>query len=116
MAGMQRKRWTQAEREMEIAAWRKSGQRVSEYCVERGIGRSTFHKWLTSGRRRPAAARAKISFAEAGPVAAASPPPLASAETRGGVVVDIGGARVRIEAGADRALVHDILHALRGVG
>lgn len=100
-----------------VAAWRASGQTAAEYCTQHGLTLSALQRWSHRLRREaqepapPAAAAIRLARVER---VAVSPEPTGPT-TVPGVVVEISGARVRVERGADAATVAMVLIAL-GVG
>jgi hypothetical protein len=99
-----------------VAAWRASGQTAAEYSKQHGLTLSSLQRWSHRLRREapdPPAAAAAIRLARVERVAVSSEP--TAPATVPGVVVEISGARVRVERGADSATVAMVLAAL-GVG
>jgi hypothetical protein len=86
-----------------IRAWRASGQAASEFAAGKGYEPSTL-RWWASRLRREEPLRLV-------PVVAR---PSSSADTMGSVVVEVGGARVRVTAGFDGALLSQVVRALGG--
>jgi hypothetical protein len=92
-----------------IAAWEESGQSLSAFCTDRGIGQATFYAWRRRLARRdpapcPAAPAAPIpSFAAVRVI----PDPTVE------VVLPVGLV-VRVPGGADPAAVARLVAALGG--
>jgi hypothetical protein len=99
-----------------VAAWRASGQTAAEYSKQHGLTLSSLQRWSHRLRREapepPAAAAIRLARVER---VAVSSEPTAPA-TVPGVVVEISGARVRVERGADAATVAMVLAALGAGG
>jgi hypothetical protein len=93
---------TEAKWAERVRAWRASGETAQEYAVRHGFAASTLHVW-SSRLQSTEAPR----FLRLVPKTTDSPP---SPE----VVVEVGGARVRVGAGFDRALLADVVRALVG--
>lgn len=93
-----------------VAAWRASGQTAAEYCERHGLGLSALRYWAQRARR------------EAGATAAAPPVRLARvvrtrpiaelAPVAPVVVIEVGGARVSVARGFDRATLATVLEVL----
>lgn len=98
-----------------VAAWRASGQTAAEYSKQHGLTLSSLQRWSHRLRREapePAPPTAiRLARVERVAVPSGPTPPA----TVPGVVVEISGARVRVERGADAATVAMVLTAL-GVG
>lgn len=85
-----------AEREREVRGWTASGLSAQAYAAERGYSRASLTKWAAEARTtEPTFVRVELV-------------PRAQPE----VVVEIGGARVRVAAGFDAALLRDVVAAL----
>ena len=92
--------------------WQRSGQTITAFCRERGLTESAFHLWKrelrlqkrpghsTTNARRPSAPR----FV---PVSVAALPMSA-------LTLEVNGATLRIEPGADEALLRTVLNVLKG--
>lgn len=86
--------------EERVGAWRASGQQASEFAAGKGYEASTLRWWASRLDREeplrivPMVARASAS------------------EARGDVVVEVGGARVRVTPGFDGALLAQVVRAL----
>jgi hypothetical protein len=95
-----------------VAAWRASGQSADEYALGRGFAGATLRWWSSRlGREATRAVHEERPTTEvrmARVVRAAAPPATM------GIVVELGGARVLVPAGADRATLEVVLAALGG--
>ena len=110
-----------------IAEWRASGLTSAEFCSGKGFTagglRNSAH--LRSKRAR-AGRKTEVPLARlvrASAVADAAEPPLQSAPTAGGatvaatpLVIEIGGARVVVGSGFDRATLSSLLEVLSARG
>ena len=86
-----------------VAAWRASGKPTDEYATGRGFAGSTLRWWASRLGRRQAAFVRVVSAREPG--------------TRdGGVELEVGGVRVLVRAGFDRATLAEVLELLRAGG
>lgn len=65
MAKSNSSRWTAADAEREIAAWRSSGKPLAAYARERGVSVQRFHYWRKRGRTWTAALTEPTQFAAA---------------------------------------------------
>jgi hypothetical protein len=88
-----------------VAEFEKSGQTVREFCASRGIAATAFGYWKRRENRPEA-----LQFVPAVRVGQA---PIPEAR-RGGVVLEIGGGRIRLESGFDRALLLEVVRTLEG--
>jgi hypothetical protein len=95
-----------------VAAWRASGQTAAVYCEQHGLSVSSLRYWAQDKRERPAAATT-VRLARVERVAA-DPPVLSTISPA--VVIEIGGARIRVERGVDAATVATVLAALGAGG
>lgn len=100
-----------------VKQWRASGQRSREFCAGRGYAAKNLLWWSSHFRRQgfPGSAKAKGAEVRLARVVrrkesrtVATPPAQATA-----VVVEVSGARVQIDRGADRATVAMVLEVLR---
>lgn len=82
-----------------VAAWRASGETAAASCEQHGLGLSALRYWTRKAGREAVAAADKIRLARVERVAAseASTDAVATAA----VVIEVGGARVRVERGVD---------------
>ena len=95
-----------------VAAWRASGMSGPEYCKDREYTSKTLQWWASKLRHQ-----SKPVHRSSGPIEAvrlarvvriASAPALASSN----VVVQVGGARVEVSNGTDRATLAVVFQAL----
>ena len=96
-AGMARHR-TKEERARIVAAWRASGHGLFRFARERGLSPNTLKRWAEASVAEPA----EPSFVRL-EVASRTAPTIA---------VEVGGARVVVEPGFDRALLRAVVEAL----
>ncbi len=88
--------------EEEVATWRASGQSMARFASGRGYSRSSLEKWARELREL----RARGS---------AAAPGLARVEiiaSGGGLVVEVGSARIRVSVGFDGGLLRQVVAAL----
>ncbi len=83
-----------------VRAWRASGQEASAFAAGKGYAASTL-RWWSSRLGREELVRIVPVIARA-----------SSPEARGEVVVEVGGARVRVTSGFDGALLAEVVRAL----
>jgi transposase len=102
-----RRRWSADEREQILAAVNAPGAVVTEVGRRWDICTSLIYKWLREERHAARESGFMPVIVKSEPHAVASDPPDAA------ITVDIGGARVRIGAGAPAGLVMATLKALR---
>jgi hypothetical protein len=85
-----------------VRAWRASGQDASAFAAGKGFEASTLGWWASRlGREEPVRIVPVIGRAS-------------SSEARGDVVVEVGGARVRVTSGFDGELLAQVVRALGG--
>jgi hypothetical protein len=85
-----------------VHAWRASGQEASVFAAGKGFEASTLRWWSSRlGREEPVRIVPLIARAS-------------SPELQGEVVVEVGGARVRVTPGFDGALLAQVVRALGG--
>ncbi|AUX24049.1 uncharacterized protein SOCEGT47_045820 [Sorangium cellulosum] len=103
MASMTRTKATEVMWSERVRAWRESGETAEEFARSRGFAASTLHGWSSrlSRTERPRFLR----LVPKAPAVTSSAPEL---------VVEVGGARVRVAAGFDPALLADVVRALGG--
>jgi hypothetical protein len=85
-----------------VGAWRVSGQDASAFAAGKGYEASTLRWWSSRLGREE---RVRIV-----PVVARA----SSVEAPGEVVVEVGGARVRVTSGFDGAVLAQVVRALGG--
>jgi hypothetical protein len=83
-----------------VRAWHASGQDAGAFAAGKGYEPSTL-RWWSSRLGREETLRIVPVVARA-----------SSAEVRGDVVVEVGGARVRVTSGFDGALLAQVVRAL----
>lgn len=88
MAKKQASRWTAADAEREIAAWRESGKSLAQYAGERGLNVQRFHYW----RKRSAVSEGTAAQPPTFAAAIIRSPPTAVATLRIGaeIALEIG--------------------------
>ena len=91
-----------------MAAWRASGQTAAVFCAGRGMSVSALRYWAPRWPAEPEPT-AMVRIARVVPTPAARPPTSV-------LVVEIGAARIRVEAGFDRATLAAVLEVLGGGG
>lgn len=102
-----RRQWSFDERQQIVAAASAPGAVVAEVGRRWDICTSLIYKWLREERR----AACELGFT---PVIVKGDPPAAAGDPESAMItVEIGGARVRIGAGAPAGLVMATLKALR---
>jgi len=94
-----------AERARLIAAWRASGLSTTAFARRRGIPPSTVYQWLAADVR----ARQPIRIAQ---VVRRAPPADSAVAVAPALVVELGGARIRVSAGFDRSVLAAVLDVL----
>lgn len=85
-----------------VVAWRASGETVAEFAAGKGFAASTLKCWAGRLRRKD---RRKFVPVVRRPRAVLAPTEL---------LIEIGGARVRVAPGFDAALLADVVRALGG--
>ena len=89
--------------EERVRAWRASGLPAEEFATSRGFAEATLKWWSYRLRKQQAP-----KFIELVPKVAAAPVASRVAE----IVVEVGGARVRVAPGFDDALLGEVVRAL----
>lgn len=89
-----------------VARWREGGQSVPDYCRKHGLDIGAMRYQI----RRAPAATPSIQLARVERV----PPPSVAAD--GGVVIELGPVRIRVERGVDAATLTTVLGALGALG
>ena len=93
-----------------VARWREGGQSVPDYCREHGLAVGAMRYQI---RRAPAPTPFRLARVERVtaspplPATTTAPPPLVAA-----VVIELAGARIRVEPGVDPATLATVLAAL----
>jgi hypothetical protein len=98
-----------------VAAWRASGQTAAAYCEQQGVGLSALRYWARKVGGERAADAMPVRLARVERIAAAEVPPPGVVATPV-VVIEVGGARVRVEPGVDRSTLATVLEALGARG
>ena len=99
-----------------VAAWRASGLTAEQFCAGKDFNAKRLWWWSSNLRRRGASVSVN-SVPIARVVRANRPPPVATAHSGTDVVVELGGAQVRVSPGADREtleIVFAVLDRRRG--
>ena len=96
-----RKRYTAAQREQLLREVRETGERVGVVADRMGITKSSAYLWTKVLRAEPAA--------DAAPVFARLVP---GRVIGGGLLVEVGAAAIRVEAGFDAELLRAVVAAL----
>ena len=98
------KHHTPEERRALVQALVESGLSIAKFAASRGLTESSLQRWKAEqGRRAGAASLPRVDFVRLVQTRAAP---------RGGLVVEVGSARVRVEAGFDVSLLREIVTAL----
>lgn len=92
-----------------VRSWTQSGLSAKQFATSRGLSESSLFRWRLEDAGPPAlvttAPRATVDFVRLVPRAA---------EPKPSVVVEVGDARIRVEAGFDAALLARVVAALGG--
>jgi len=91
-----------------VAAWRASGQTAAVYCERNGLVLNSLKYWAQQVRREQAATT-PIRLARVERVVVSEPAAVAPATP---VVIEVGGARVRVDRGVDQATLATVLAVL----
>lgn len=103
-------RRTRDERARWVWAFRRSGRPAASFCAEHGLTVGSLRRWEQEVEQGGASA-------EAAPVEHFARIVIADrAAAVSTLVVEVGGAKVRVEAGFDAALLRAVVGALREVG
>jgi hypothetical protein len=96
-----------------VTRWRAGHQTVPAYCAAHGLAVATMRyqirRHATAAVPAPAVRVARAERVAATPVATA---PVAAPTPPAAIVIEVGRARVRVEAGADAATLTTVLSAL----
>jgi len=95
-------RRTTEERRRIVEHWQRSGLSAAAFARANGLAVSTLDRWRAMVAKSPAPNVSFVRLEVARPVA-----PL---------VVEVGGARIRLERGFDAGLLREVLAALAGDG
>lgn len=102
MSGSGTSKGTKAKWAERVRAWRASGETAAAFAERHGFSESTLHGWSSRLSRGEAPQFLRL--------VAKGPEPRASPE----LVVEVGGARVRVREGFDRGLLAEVVRALGG--
>jgi hypothetical protein len=95
-----------------VRQWRASGKACKEFAAGQDFKPSTLRYWASElNRRSPKEAKVSTSATR---VRLVRVQPVARRPSDEPIVVTIGGARVEVRAGFDRALLREVLEALGG--
>ena len=100
--------------EERVREWKQSGESAARFVEGKGFSVSSLRNWaMQLSRAQTPRARQWVQLVRKGD---ATGPMNAGAATRpsSSLVVEIGGARVRVEAGLDMGLLVQVLRALGG--
>ncbi|WP_043434693.1 IS66 family insertion sequence element accessory protein TnpA [Cystobacter fuscus] len=107
-----RPRWTAEVAAQVVRAWEAEGGAQSAFMRKHGLPRERLRFW-TKRREGKEGARTAMSFV---PVEVAPARPGEAGLVQGeAVLVEVGGVRVRVEAGASQGLVARVLRAVKEV-
>ena len=126
-----RRQWTAEEKARIVAESFEEGANISEVARRHGVVRGLLtvwrHKFATAaGLQAPGFVPVRIT-SESGPTTADEPERLAvahkvlpqiavpSGKPGGAIEIELGGARIRVEAGVELATLSTVLSALRGI-
>ena len=85
-----------------VAAWRASGQSASEFAAGKEYTEKLL-RWWSSELSRREEKRPRVRMAR-----------VVRASQKEALVIAVGAARIEVRAGFDRALLRDVVAALRG--
>jgi len=94
-----------------VAAWRASGKSAAEFCSGQEFTAKSLQWWAWHfGAKKPKKqpATSKLGFARV-----IAKPDVVKSRSEASVIVLVGGARIEIGSGADRAMVSMVLESLR---
>lgn len=111
-----RVRLSKAEREAfwrrQFNDWRQSGQTITAFCRERGLTESAFHLWKRELRLQTKPRHSKTAVPR--PAAPRLVPVSLAALPTSALTLEVNGATLRVEPGADEALLRTVLNVLKG--
>jgi hypothetical protein len=111
-----RVRRSRAEREAfwrrQFDDWRRSGQTITAFCRDRDLTESAFHLWKRELRLQTKPRHAKTAALR--PIAPQFVPVSVAVLPASALTLDVNGATLRIEPGADEALLRTVLNVLKG--
>lgn len=122
--GKRRQNWTATEKARIVAESLEAGANVSEVARRNGVSRGILTVWRRQARELAQPGKHFAVFApvevaseaRSSRVGAVASEPIASSSSRLAPVIEvkIGGATIRVPAGADRATLDAVILALRG--
>ena len=95
----------ESERRAEVSRWHASGESVAAYCARHGMSEESLRRWRKEAERGSSTAPPKFLRVE-----------MVRRPAQAGLTLEVGSARVRVEAGFDAALLRDVVSALAGGG
>jgi hypothetical protein len=105
---------TEAKWAARVAAWRASGQCTAEFCEGKGYRANTLRYWSSrlgrmagQGRSPSEGTLREVRIAKVTPRAEPT-------EAESPIVIEVGGVRVGVRRGFDRAALRDVLGLLGG--
>jgi hypothetical protein len=91
------------ERRQEVERWRTSGVSAREYCASHGMSLESLRRWALDVDAAGKALASKFVRVE-----------VAGPRDAGGLVVEIGKVRVRVERGFDGVVLRELVEVLAG--
>ena len=91
------------ERGREVERWRTSGVSARDYCVAHGVSQESLRRWAQEVDAAGTGLTPKFVRVE-----------VTGRRESGGLVVEIGRVRVRVERGFDGAVLRELVEALGG--
>jgi transposase-like protein len=93
---------SEVERKREVERWRSSGVSVRDYCAAHGMSQESLRRWslevdAAGGAVAPTFVRVEVAR---------------GLRERGGLVVEIGRVRVRVERGFDGVVLRELVEVL----
>jgi transposase len=98
-----------------VRQWRASGKTADQFATGQEFRSSTLRYWASELNRRTgrlAKPKAAVDNGTAARMQVVRVKPVARREAAEAIVVTIGGARVEVRAGFDRALLRELVDAL----
>ena len=92
--------------------WRQSGQTITAFCREHGLTESAFHLWKRELRLQKKPGHSTTNVRR--PLAPRLVPVSIAALPTSALTLEVHGATLRIEPGADEALLRTVLNVLKG--
>ncbi len=92
--------------------WRQSNQTITAFCRGRGLTESAFHLWKRELRLQTKPRHSKTT--EPRPSLPRLVPVSVAALSTSALTLEVHGATLRIEPGADEALLRTVLNVLKG--